>query len=126
MSEADTDLTLVIDGGSETDAEEVSNLTTQLRQRLLELNVHKVELVRTAELPEGAKPVDAVTIGALTVSLAPPLLQAVVELVRAWLSSRPIRSAKVTIDGDSIELTGVSEIAQERLTQAFIDRHAKG
>lgn len=125
MNEAATQLTLVVDAGSATDAEELSSLTTQLRQRLLELDVHEVELVRTAQLPEGAKPVDVVTIGALTVTLAPPLVQAVVELVKAWLSSRPIRSAKVTIDGDSIELTDASEAEQERLTKAFIDRHAK-
>ena len=63
MNEDTTDLTLVVDGGSETDAEEVSKLTTQVRQRLLELDVHTVELVRTGDLPEGAKPVNAVTIG---------------------------------------------------------------
>lgn len=63
---------------------------------------------------------------ALIVTLAPSLVQTVIELVKAWLGSRPIRSAKVTIDGDSLEVTCVSEEAQERLTQAFIDRHARG
>jgi hypothetical protein len=125
MVEAPSHLTLVVDGGSNTDAQEVSALTAQLRQRLLELDVERVELVRSSDIPIGAKPVDAVTIGALTVTLAPALVQAVVELVKSWLGSRPVRSAKVTIDGDSIELTHASQADQDRLTQAFVDRHAK-
>jgi hypothetical protein len=118
-------LTLAIDGGPDTDAREVSELTAQLRQRLLELDVDTVELVRSDEIPEGAKPGDAINLGALLVTLAPTILPAVVGLLKDWLAHRPVRTAKVTIDGDSIELTRASSEDQARLVEAFAERHGK-
>lgn len=122
---ASSQLTVVVDGGLDSDDREVSELTGHLRDRLLELDVERVELIRETDVPEGAKPVDAVTVGALAVTLTPSIVQAVVELIKSWVGSRPVRGAKVTIDGDSIELTNVTEEDQERLTRAFIERHAK-
>ena len=123
--EAASQFTLVFDGGADTEPREVSELTTQFRQRLLELEVETVELVRDSDIPVGAKPVDAIAIGGLVVTAAPAVVEAVIALVKAWLSSRPIRTAKVTIGGDSIELTQASPADQERLVQAFVDRHTK-
>ncbi len=117
-------LTLAIDGGPDTDANEVSELTAQLRQRLLELDVDAVELVRSQDVPAGAKPGDAISLGALIVTLAPAAMTAVIGLLKDWLTSRPVRSARLTIDGDSIELSNVSPEDQEKLTEAFIERHA--
>ena len=93
-------LTLAIEGGPDTDAREVSELTAQLRQRLLELDVDTVELVRSDEIPEGAKPGDAINLGALPITLAPTILPAVVGLLKDWLAHRPVSTAKVTIDDD--------------------------
>ena len=124
MPDASTELTLIVDGGPESDAQAVSELTSQLRGRLLELDVDRVELVRDSDVPDGAKPVDAVTIGALAVTLTPTIVTAVVELVKAWVGNRPVRGAKLTIDGDSIELTNASERDQDRLTRAFLERYA--
>jgi hypothetical protein len=118
-------LAVVLDGGSDTDAPELAALTGQLRRRLLELDVETVELARSAEVPEGAKPLDAESIGALVVTAAPGLLEAVVALVGQWLTSRPVRSAKLTIDGDSIELSDATAAQQEQLIAAFIDRHSR-
>ena len=117
-------LTLAIDGGPDADAREVSELTAHLRQRLLELDVDKVELVRDAETPAGAKSGDSITLGTLLVTVAPAALTAVIGLLKDWLVHRPVQTAKVTIDGDSIELTNVSAADLERLAQAFVERHA--
>lgn len=116
-------LMVVLDGGSDTDAPELAELTGQLRRQLLELDVETVELARSAEVPEGAKPLDAVSLGALVVTAGPGMVTAVVGLVRKWLAHRPVRSAKLTIDGDSIELSGATAAEQERLIAAFVDRH---
>jgi hypothetical protein len=118
-------LTLAIDGGPDADAREVSELTAHLRQRLLELDVDKVELVRSTEIPADAKPGDAITLGSLLVTVAPAALTAVIGLLKDWLVNRPVQTAKVTIDGDSIELTNVSTADLERLAQAFVEKHAK-
>jgi hypothetical protein len=117
-------MTVVLEGGSDTDAAELARLTGQLRGQLLELDVETVELARGEEIPEGAKPLDPVTIGALVVTVGPAALEAAVALVDRWLSHRPVRSAKLTIAGDTIELTEATAADQQRLVDAFIARHA--
>jgi hypothetical protein len=119
------ELSLAVEGGPDTDAREVSDLTASLRKRLLELDVNDVELVRSEDVPEGAKPGDAINLGALLVTLAPAAMTAVVTFLKDWLATRPVRTAKVTIDGDSLELSNVSTEDQDKLAQAFIARHAK-
>lgn len=116
---------VVLDGGSDTDALELAELTGQLRRQLLELDVETVEPVRSAEVPEGAKPLDAMSIGALVVAAGPGVLKAVVGLVGEWLAHRPVRSAKLTIDGDSIELSDATAAERKQLIAAFVDRHGR-
>jgi hypothetical protein len=116
-------LTLVIESGPDTDASELSHLTGQLRRELLELDVEDVELVRTGEGPPGAKVVDPVTIGALAVTLGPTAVQSIVALVQKWVIDRPVRSVKVTLGRDSLELTNASSEQLEQLTRAFIAKH---
>jgi hypothetical protein len=116
-------VTVVIDGGPGTDDREVAELTSQLRRRLLELEVESVELERGGAIPEGAKPLDPTSIGALVVTLTTAVLPAALALVDTWLQHRPVRGVKVTIDGDSIEMTDASEAAQQRLLKAFVERH---
>ncbi len=123
MREGSRQLTLRIDGGPDSDREELDSLASQLRCRLLELDVETVEHVRSDQIPPGAKPVDALTIGALIVTLTPVAVKAVVGLVQTWLQHRPVRSATIVIDGDCLELTNPSRADQHQLVQAFIDAH---
>lgn len=121
-----TQLRLAMEGDKDTDARELADLTSQLRRRLLELDVETVELVRRQEgVPTGAKPLDAVAIGALAVTVAPVALKAVVALVESWLKNRPVRSVTLTIDGDSLELSKISRSEQRELMEAFIEKHSK-
>jgi hypothetical protein len=117
-------MTVVLDGGFDTDAPELAELTGQLRRQLLELDVETVELVRSTDVPEGAKPLDAVSIGALVVTAGPGLLKTVVGLVGKWLARRPVRGARLTIDGDTIELSDATAAEQQQLIAAFVDRHS--
>jgi hypothetical protein len=116
-------LSIILDGGPDTDSEELARLTEDLRHRLLELDVEAVDLVRTDDIPIGAKPIDAFSLGALAVTAAAGTAKAVIDLVRAWITTRPVRGAKVTVDGESLELNGASAADLERLARAFIDRH---
>ncbi|MEU5212696.1 hypothetical protein [Streptomyces sp. NPDC020742] len=114
-------LTLDLAGASDTDAEELQSLAAQLRRALLELDVEDVQLARGAEAPpEGAKPGEAVAVGALVVTAAPLLVRQVLQLVDTWLRNRPLRSVKVEFDGGSIELGHASAEDQRRLIDAFV------
>jgi hypothetical protein len=116
-------LNLVLERSEDSDQEELDALTRQLRERLLELDVNRVELGRSGRAPEGAKPSEVITLGALVVTTAPFVLRSVVRLLEIWLGNRPIRTVTMTIDEDSIEVQGVSSKDQRRLIEAFIAEH---
>jgi hypothetical protein len=83
-----------------------------------------VELVRGGEPPPGTRAVELAALGALVVTVAQsPLLGPVVAAVRSWLAGAPQRSVKLELDGDALELTGLSSKEQRRLTDEWLSRH---
>jgi hypothetical protein len=117
-------LTLAIEGAPDSDAEELARLTGQLRSQLLELDVERVDLVRGGQAPSGSKVADPITIGAIIITLAPTVIQAVIGLVQNWHKDHPVSSVKVTLGDDSLELSNASPEQLEQLAQAFIARHS--
>src|SRR5690606_11290538 len=99
---------LVLTGSRDSDQEELDGLTLQLRERLLELDVDDVALDRSGAVPDGAKPVDAVAVGALAVTALPFALRAALDLVRTWIENRPVRTVSITLGEDTLELEAVS------------------
>jgi hypothetical protein len=119
-------LTADIDGGPECDAEELAEVTQRLRTELLDLDVDGVDLSGQAAEP-GAKGF-GLAIGGLIVrfSAHSEVLRAIIDRVLEWMSRQRVRSVKLTLDGDSIELTGVSSLEQQRLIDLWVARHASG
>ncbi|MET4656803.1 hypothetical protein ABID80_000495 [Streptomyces sp. PvP037] len=111
---------LVLTGSQDSDQEELDELTLRLRERLLELDVDDVELNRSGDIPAGAKPVDAIAVGALVVTVAPIALRSVLDLVRTWIETRPVRTVSINLGEDSLELEAVSAADQQRLIDAFL------
>ncbi|KAB8181982.1 caspase, EACC1-associated type [Microbispora catharanthi] len=106
------------------DPHDLEDLTARLRAELLEIDVVAAQAERGAPPPPGARAVLSFSLGGLVVSLAgTELLAAVVGAVTAWLTRDQHRSAKLTIDGDAIELTGVPSGEQRRLTDLWVRRH---
>jgi hypothetical protein len=110
--------------GPDADAEEVAEATLQLRRELLDLDVEAVELPRAGEPPPGTRAVELAALGALVITIGQsPLLGPVVAAVRSWLAGSPQRSIKLELDGDTLELTGLSSKAQQRLVDEWLGRH---
>jgi hypothetical protein len=104
--------------GPGADADDVAEATLQLRRELLDLDVEAVELPRAGEAPPGSRAVDVAALGTLVVTLAQsPLLASVVAAVR---------SIKLELGGDVLELAGVSSDEQRRLTDEWLRRHESG
>lgn len=115
------DIRLVPDPGA--DAQAVAEGARQLRRELLELDVDAVEMPH-AEAPPGSRGADAVALGALVVSVAQSqLLPLILDTVKAWLTAARQRTVKLELDGDVLELTGVSSGAQLRLADEWLKRH---
>ena len=90
--------------------------------------VEGVDRVSAGPPPPGAKGADLAAIGALIVSLGTginPILGQVVEAVRAWTARGPDRTVKLTLDGDSLELGGMSEGDQHKVISDWMARHPR-
>src|SRR3954469_6152636 len=94
--------------------EELDELTAALRRELLQLDVDGVDRPSGGPAPDGARGVDLAAVGQLFVELgsAAPILGNVVEVIKAWASRSPNRTAKLTLDGDTLEINGMSEHEQ--------------
>ncbi|MFB7076451.1 hypothetical protein [Streptomyces sp. NPDC056308] len=114
-----SDVFLAVVGAADVDNDELHGLVLSLREHLLELDVEEVRLGR-GELPEHAKSAEALTIGALVVSLAPVMLRGVLGCVETWMHNRPVRSVKVDVNGRTIELDTASQEDRRRLIDAFV------
>lgn len=122
-------LELRLEPGADPDTEELERLTAALQRELLDLRaVEDVERPPGAAAPEGTRALPAVAVGALVVKLVKSAggLRAVTQLVQTWLASQPTRTVKLELDGDVLEVSGISKGDQERLITAWIQRHAEG
>ena len=124
MEERPATLGVQVGVGSDADDEEVAEATLQLRRELLDLEVDAVELASAGDAPPGTRGVELAALGALLVTVSQSqLLGPVVAAIRSWLSGGPQRSIKLELDGDAIELTGVSSKEQRRLVDEWLRRH---
>jgi hypothetical protein len=110
------------------DDEDLAQLTSRLRDELLQLDVESVELVAGGDAPPGSKGVEFLAVGALIVRIAKSsaALAAMGSALKSWLSRGPGRSVTITIDGDELHVCGISAEEQHRLIDTWIARHDNG
>jgi len=103
--------------------DETDSAARSLRRDLLDLEVvGSVGPASAGPPPEGARGLDLSALGALLVSAQPTVavLTKVFGVLRDWMSRRSA-SLRVTVNGQSIELTPTTA-QQDALVQAFISQ----
>jgi hypothetical protein len=110
---------------SDEDAALLEQLTQGLRSEIEELEVGLVEILPARPAPRGSKAGPGFEWGQLLVTLAGSgsILIDVVKAIDGWLRAQGGRSVTVEIDGDRLELTGVSSEAQRAVIRHWIERH---
>jgi hypothetical protein len=110
------------------DAEQLATLANYLRAELLELDVDGVSQPEIGAAPPGTRGIGIAAVGALLVTLGQSVdaVQAVLATIGNWLSrgAGSPRSVKVTIDGDTVELSNATGAEQEALIALFASKHA--
>ncbi len=119
---------LRIDPGSDADEGEMEVLTRRLLDELKNLDIDTVEVMVSESAPADAKSGDVFSWGSLILTLAASggLLSTVVNAAQQWLSRTQGRSITLEIDGDRLEVQGISSEEQKRLVDTWLSRHAKG
>ena len=118
-------LILRIDTESRGEAEELESITRQLRKELLELDVEAIDFANTGEMPTKAKagaPIDWSTL-ILTLAASGGVITTIIGVAQSWLARHEKRSIALEIDGDRLEITGISSEEQQNLTNAWLSRH---
>lgn len=120
------ELAVELDADPDCDADELAQLTQRLRSELLDLEVDAVNRAAGGPPPEGAKAAELLSIGGLIVilGLSRHVLTAVVDTTVAWLAWQQRRNVKLTLDGDTLEVTGLSSAEQDKLVEQWVERHA--
>jgi len=122
----DDQIALRVDIGLDPDADatELDQETLQLREELLELNVDAVNRPSAGPPPQGTRAVEAAVLGTLLVELGRAVLGPAVQAIAGWVARRGTRSVKVTLDGDTIELSNASQEDQREILKTFLARHS--
>jgi hypothetical protein len=108
------------------DEAELGELVGWLRDELSDTDIQWVDVPSQGPAPVGAKAVDVLAAGKLVVAVARSVehLQSVVSAVRSWVGRSAVRSVKISLDGDVLEVTGISTEDQRRLIDTWVTRHA--
>ena len=109
------------------DDEELAEAARRLRAELLELDVTGAEPAPApgGASPDGAKGDGVMAVAGLLVQFAGhDVLAAVISSIQGWLGRQRSRSVRLTIDSDSIEITGATSAEQARLIELWAARHA--
>jgi Tfp pilus assembly protein PilN len=126
MAEGFARLDLRIEADSDTDIDELRRRAGQLRRDLLDLDIESAVHARGGPAPPDARAGEIVAAGELIIILVQSLelLTALVDTVRSWVSRGGERSVKLKIDGDVLEIKGITRSDQRELIRAWIDRNS--
>jgi hypothetical protein len=102
------------------DAEGLTALTRNLGEAVLAVDVDEVRPGTTGPAPAGGKSGEVLAVGALVVTLAPPVVEALMAVVSSWLSRQP-RDVEVEIDGQRFS-GAVSRSQRDQLVAAYVRR----
>ncbi len=110
------------------DDQELDKLSDSLRQELLELDVDSVSRPAGGQAPDGSKGLDLAAVGALLVALKSSVEVAtqVVSAVRSWMrrTKAPTQTLKLTMNGQTLELSAATQDQQQQLVDAFVSAAA--
>jgi hypothetical protein len=121
-----TRLTIEVDAGGDALPEDVDAMTRGLRSEIQDFGVEDVTLKTTTAAPAGTKSVEAVTVGALAVTLLPQVLPRLIEFLQAWSLRRKDRTVKIkaSVGDRSVDIEypeGASEVVVQELIQKMTD-----
>ena len=127
MAALKTKLIVKINPIPDLDLGELEQLTRKLQQELLELDIESAEFATTGEELTGTKAGKRIKWGTIIVALlaADGVATKLVDLSQAWLTYNQQQSIILEIDGDKLEVKGISSEEQQKLIDMWIERHSK-
>jgi hypothetical protein len=119
-------LTLFVDAGRDALPEDVDAITRRLRDEIEDVGVESVRLQTERTAPSGTKSVEAVTLGALALTILPTALPRLIEFLQAWSLRSKDRTVKIkaSVGDRSVDVeypAGASETVVKELIEKMTD-----
>jgi hypothetical protein len=115
---------VLIELSDDADPETLEELTLELREEVLGLDVAAVDQPSAGPAPDGSRGVDAAALGTLLVTLTTPeVLPSLLDLLKTWLSGRRGGGVRITLGGDTLELDNASRAERKALVDDWLRRH---
>jgi len=117
---------VVLEPDPGTDPEDSERLGRQLRNELRGLDVDEVIPVAAPAAPPGAKSgaTASLTEWLVTLSAGGGVFVSVIATIKDWLGRRAgAHKVRLTIDGDTLELSSASPTERAELIETFVRRH---
>lgn len=117
-------LTVTLAAEPDTDVEDLERLTRQLRDELSELDV-QAGFVTGGPAPANTKAGDVIEWGTLLLTLAASggVITTLIGALQAWLTRHDRRCVTLEIDGNKLQVTGISSTEQKQLIDVWVRRH---
>jgi hypothetical protein len=127
VTQEKTQLILYVYPDSEVSSEELAESTMDLREEILELDIEQVDFVSSEGVPPQSKGDPSFTWGTLLLTLAASggVLTVLINLLKEWLTRHERRRVMLEMNGDKLEVTGVSSEEQQRLIDKWLIRNGK-
>lgn len=112
--------------GAGRDAEELTDCVLGLREELLGLDVEAVDQAPPRQAPAKAKGLADGDVGALVITLSnSAVLVALVSVLKSWVGRDRGRKVTIRLGEDSLEVGRASDRQQDRVIEAWLERHAR-
>jgi hypothetical protein len=118
-------MTVHIKPEEEDDKQEIDSLSRSLRDDLSHLDVEEVHLLYEKPPPD-SKAVEGAAIGSMIVDFGGgAAIKEVPQTVQAWIQRNENRSIILEIEGDKIDVKGISGKDQQKIIDAWIMRQVQ-
>ncbi len=105
---------------------DIALLSQQMRDNLLKLPVKDVDYLRKENLSNGTKAGDIISWETLIVTLAASggVITALINFILGWVKRNESRSVILEIDGNKLEVSGLSASEQKDLIETWLKRNS--
>ncbi len=86
---------LQLEGGPDSYPEELDQATRSLRRELLDMQVERVDWIRSNDAPAGTKSGEMISLGTMAVTVLPIFISKFVDLLQTWVNRHEGKIVKI-------------------------------
>ncbi|MBT3323253.1 MAG: hypothetical protein HN392_13295 [Anaerolineae bacterium] len=117
-------LSLTLGRNQHDTSDEIAKLSQQLMNEILKLNIENADYLREEKTKKGSKAGDVISWETLLITLAASggVISTFINFILGWSTRNEGRSVVLELNGDKLEVTGLSASEQKKLIETWLKR----